>query len=144
MKRRSFSLKYFIVFVLVFGCTAGLVLSRYINRPYVLQQPVMGQITSGTGNTSVTLTSYELAAALARHKPDGSIIDQVVKLKSADIRLAEKRIEPTDTVPLIGPAELHCSIFLCDTVCELQDGSERRIRIRTKKHYFHTTGNPDP
>jgi hypothetical protein len=141
MTKRTISLRCFTLFVLVLGCAAGLILSHYVNAPNDLNQPILGPITSGMPRLTQPLTSEELASALARHKSDGSIIDQIVKLKSADITPTEKSVEPSRNVPLIGQAELHRYFFICDTVCKLRDGSEQRIKIRTEKNHFHLVEN---
>ena len=141
MNGLTISLKHFCLMVLTIGGAIGLFLSQYVNAPIELHGSVIGAVTSGKTQTTEMLSSDELAVLLERHQPDGSIIDQIVELKTAEIRLSEEKVEPSRFVPLIGQAELHRVYFVCDIVCKLRDGAEHRVKIKAEKNHFHLVGN---
>ena len=143
MRRSTFSLKYFIAIVLVLGCFLGLTVSNFINAPIRIDDtvlgPIVGRLTSGDAEEE-PLTLDEISYALRRHERNDSALDEIQKLESVEVTLAKNAVEPERNVPTLGKAELHRAIYFCDTVCQMKNGSKKRILFKIEKNHFHLTG----
>lgn len=140
--RPTVSLKWLLITVPVLGCMIGLILSHNLNSPVQLDVPVLGRMTAGTAPVNNRLTFDELAHAVDCRQSDDAVLKEVFKIESAKISLIKTIVEPAKNWPLIGLAELHRAFYLCETVCQMKDGSKQRIKIRAEKNHFHVADSP--
>ena len=131
------SLRCFLAIILIAGTSIGLFLSYLINRPIDLNQNAIGYITSPAEQYDNSLTYVEFVRAFKRRQNDGSVLDSVQHIVSAEISLIESSVDPPRDIPRLGFAETHRDFYLCKATCVLKDGDNKKLNIKMEKNHFH-------
>ena len=135
--RCKISLKWFLLAVLILGTSTSIYLSSLLNRPIRLNQNAIGHIATAQNRPDNSLTYQEFVRAVERRSADGSVLDTIQQIQSAEISLIESSIEPAKDILNLGLTEIHRDFYLCNAKCLFKDGTSQTLRIQMEKNHFH-------